>query len=401
MDTVHHLKFTKSIQLGFSIFVAIAGMLYITPKVVTSSDAFDLHIIWVAGKLWASGQNPYGEAFSSEYAASFGPVPEMHQLVYPPYWFPIAVPLSFLSFETACLVWRLINFGLLVWATFLTSRIMAEKNPPRFWTIFLFGLGYVTLMQPTARVFSFGQTTLLLYFALAAIFYGLSKKHQWLLASGLFVVALKPNIGVVAYLVVAMMPEWRRTLAFATFALILAAVPVLLLHAPSDTLSGLLIQLRRYYAIYANRPPNMVGLFHFLDALPSALTANVLIGAATVVSLAAFRLKSPEVLKFARVTMAILLLVPLHSYDMVMLAIPAIFNWSQGTLALRTLLAFAGLLICLRPQDIAHALNIAPGLPFAESGPATLGMLLVALPFFTPAMLAKKTDDFSQSPFMK
>jgi hypothetical protein len=50
--------------------------------------------------------------------------------------------------------------------------------------------------------------------------------------------------------------------------------------------------------------------------------------------------------KFAGTTLAILLLVPLHSYDVVMLVIPAIFIWSRAVPGLRSLLA--GLLIWWR-----------------------------------------------------
>jgi hypothetical protein len=423
---MRHFEIPKSVLLALAVLIAAAGVLHM-PKVAHFTggpwpyDGYDLRVFWIAGKLWASGQNPYGAAFTTEYLAAFGE-PTTQSMVYPPFWFPIAVPFSFLSFPTVCMVWRLLDCVLLVAATGMMAQIFAEKARVSFWTIFLGGLGFVALMQSTSLAFALGQTSIVLYFGLAAVFCGLSRKNPWVLLTGLVAVALKPNIGAIAYVLVAMMPEWRRTLALAVGILILAAVPVVLL-SPSDSFPAWLTNLSEYYGFplaahapdgmtasewlhvrggnwprwasirdgdwiefVANSPMSMTGLVHFTDGLPTGLMANVLVAAAAVAALIVWRLGTDEELTFVRLTLVVLLLAPLHVYDMSMLAIPAMFVWSRGAADPRLLPAVAGLLICWRPGNITEALNITPEVILRSQGPliATVGLLLVAIPFLIP-----------------
>jgi Glycosyltransferase family 87 len=413
MNTVRFFDFPNSIRLAFAVLVAATGTLYLMKAgqfalLPGPWNGYDFRAPWIAGRLWASGQNPYGEAFTSEYLAAFGAIGPADFFNYPSYWFPIAVPLSFLPFRTAYILWQLLNFVLLLAATALTSHILTKKKPIHFWTTFLVGLSFATLMQSTVWAFLAGQTSILLYFGLAAIFYGLYEKNQQVLMSGLIAVALKPNIGAVLYLLIATMPEWRKTLAVAICVLVLAAMPAVI-HDPSGNLFGFLANLDRYYGFQlppdasrdiaasewiriqdgnwvefiANAPTTMIGLFHFTDALPRGLTSKALIAAAAIVSVIVYRRGGPDELRFARITLVILLFVPLHIYDMVMLMIPALFLWSRGITDPRMLPALAGLLICLRPGNIAKVLDIMPGSITQQYGtlPATIGLLLVAIPF--------------------
>ena len=409
--------------------VAAAGLIHF-PKIAHFTpgswpyDGYDLRCLWIGGKLWAAGQNAYGPAFAAEYQMAFGPVPPGQFLNYPPFWFPLAAPLSLLSFQMACIVWRLFSFGMLLTATALTARLFAKKVRAHFWTIFLAGVGFATVMQPASFAFNLCQTSMLIFFGLAAIFYGISRRNQWALLSGLIVVALKPNIGVVVYVLVATMPEWRRTLVSAVAILMLAATPVLLWD-PSDSLSGFFANLGHYYGFrfpadewhgiaasdwlrlqggdwasgwvhirgpdwiefVANSPVSMTGLFHFTDALPRGLASGVLNTAAAIASIVVWRRSGgANEPRFARIALVVLLLVPLHVYDLVMLTIPAIFVLSRGTDP-RMLPAWAGLLMCFRPGNITDLLGITPGFILRSQGPlvATVGLFLVAIAFLIPA----------------
>jgi hypothetical protein len=413
MNIIRHFEFSNSIRLSFAVLVAAAGTLYVAKAgqfalLSGSWNGYDFRALWIAGKLWAAGQNPYGEAFTSEYLTAFGAIGPADFFNYPSYWFPIAAPLSFLPFRTAYILWQLFNFVLLLAAIALTTHIFTKKNPTHFWITFLAGLSFATLMQSTVWAFLAGQTSILLYFGLAAVFYGLSGKNWQVLLLGLIAVALKPNIGAVVYLLIATMPEWRKTLAAAVCILLLAAMPAVI-HDPSGSLVGFLTNLDRYYGVQlpadaahniaasewirihdgnwvefiANAPTAMIGLFHFTDALPRGLTSKALIAAAAIASIIVYRRGGPDELRFARVTLIILLFVPLHIYDMVMLMIPALFVWSRGMTDPRMIPALAGLLICLRPGNIAKALDIMPGSIIQQYGtlPATIGLFLVAIPF--------------------
>src|SRR5689334_18796156 len=83
---------------------ALAGALYFFPKIVGlgGGDGFglDFKVIWLAGKIWASGQNPYGPIFLEQYLTDFGPHWNTYWL-YPPNWFPLAVSFAFLPFAAS------------------------------------------------------------------------------------------------------------------------------------------------------------------------------------------------------------------------------------------------------------------------------------------------------------
>ena len=73
--------------------VAILGVVYATSKGISVSGegGLDFHLIWVAGKTWAAGANPYGPAFLTQYYEYFHVTMPGAYWVYPPYWYPIAV----------------------------------------------------------------------------------------------------------------------------------------------------------------------------------------------------------------------------------------------------------------------------------------------------------------------
>jgi hypothetical protein len=101
VSTANHVQLSKLVPLSVALLIAAAGLFYIGPKLLAHGDYDDFRIMWAAGKLWASGQNPYVEANMREYEAALGGIVEWQMMYYPPYWFPIVVPFSFLSFETA------------------------------------------------------------------------------------------------------------------------------------------------------------------------------------------------------------------------------------------------------------------------------------------------------------
>lgn len=394
----------RYVPSGFLSLFAAAGLVYCVYRILFAPpdaySGFDFHQIWIAGKVWASGQDPYGPAFAAEYGRAFGRVPEIHFLLYPPYWAPIAAPLSLLPFGAALIAWRLVNLALLLLATVLAAKAIAGRDASRFWSVVLAGAGYATLMHATAMTLWIGQTSVLLYAGFAAIMYGAAMQSGWAVAAGLVAVALKPNAGAIVFVAVfAAMPEWRRTVIVAALVLVALAAPAMI-HAPVDTVSEFLGNLGRYYGwpantpyeavatewvrprgdlvqLIANAPENMVGLFHFTEGMPSRLAANVLMAGGVIASLVLFRQKLSADLKFVGLVLIVLLFVPLHGYDIVVVTIPAMFVWSRGLTDPYMLAAWMGLPICMRAKNIGDALHFQNFLP--DSGPATVGLLLIAV----------------------
>ena len=91
--------------------IALFGLAYLAPKGISISGAggMDFRDIWIAGKIWTTGENPYGLSFAAEYLAAFG-YDRGEIWLYPPYWYPIAAPFGLFSFSVANSVWKAINF---------------------------------------------------------------------------------------------------------------------------------------------------------------------------------------------------------------------------------------------------------------------------------------------------
>src|SRR4029078_4810378 len=144
---------------------------YLVPKVLSilnvgSQDYFDFQLIWSAGKIWASGHNPYdGGLFSGGESSSRHAVSTWF---YPPYWYPLIAPFGLLPFQFALTVWKIINFLLLIGSTHLIARALADLTQKKYWQIFLAGIGFVCFMYATAVTTWSGQTSILVYFGLSA-----------------------------------------------------------------------------------------------------------------------------------------------------------------------------------------------------------------------------------------
>ena len=127
-------------QLIILALFACFGVLYLAPKVlsilnVRQQDYFDFELIWRAGTIWASGQNPYDSA----------------TWFYPPYWYPLIVPFGLLPFQSALTIWKLINFSLLIVSTHLIARALADVTHQKYLPVFLAGICFLSFMRFSAQ----------------------------------------------------------------------------------------------------------------------------------------------------------------------------------------------------------------------------------------------------------
>ena len=68
-DTSKNINYKNSILA----VIAILGVVYAASKGISFSGegGLDFHLIWVAGKTWAAGANPYGPTFLAKYYSTF------------------------------------------------------------------------------------------------------------------------------------------------------------------------------------------------------------------------------------------------------------------------------------------------------------------------------------------
>ena len=376
-------------QLVILALFACLGILYLAPKVLSilnvgPHDYFDFQQIWLAGKIWASGQNPYdGALFPNEERLS--------TWFYPPYWYPLIVPFGLLPFQVALSIWKIINFSLLIGATHLIARALADVTRQKYWPIFLSGTGFVCFMYATAVTAWSGQTSILVYFGLSAFIFGLLKARPPILIIGLLFLALKPQIGILAFAAVAALHRYRWTVLPAGAICLLDSTAIAITGDYRASVEGFLVNLTRHSEHAANTPAHLTGLIHILDyVFISNASFNTLIVffAAIICAVVVFYnspLNKTSGIEDTQQTVANLalfiafsfFLIPFHYYDMIAL-VALLMMIIAIPLAGRWLIAL-GLLICFRPDYLLRAFGVATPLEIQLSHLVSAGLFLLVV----------------------
>lgn len=380
-----------------SIFACI-GILYLAAKALpihsaAPAEGLDFRVFWIAGKLWNSGGNPYGPAFIKEYLTTFGMKADALWL-YPPYWYSIVSLFSLLPYQISANVWRISNFALVIAANHLIARALADTTRQKYLPLFLGGLGYACLMEATAMTIFLGQTSILIYFGFAAMIFGLLKGRPSILILGLTFLALKPQIGLLAFVAVATLRRYRWTILPAASICALATVSISITANAYASIIGFFVNLARQSGISANSPPNLVGFSHIAGHLLSYSTSLsgtlVLTSAAVICVVAVFsnlsfrQMSGPtntqhELANLTLFMALIFLLVPLHTYDIVALAaLPGMLLALPRT---GKSLIGLGLLICFRPRNLSEALGITNPMSqgFPEAHLVSLAIVIILI----------------------
>jgi hypothetical protein len=363
--TVSPRSLREQTLLVFLALFAGLGIIYLAPKLLPPTNVleyFDFQIWWIAAKIWASGQNPYDvTSFQQQYYEAFnrpGGPGEVWWL-YPPFWYPLIVPFAFLPLKIAFVIWKIINFSLLIGATHLIARALADVARQKYFLIFFAGVGFVCFMQSTAMTLWGGQTSILVYFGLSAMIFGLLKARPSLLIVGLVFLALKPQIGIMAFAAVFALHRYRWTIVPAAVICLLGSAPALFAGGYRASIEGFLANLALQSKTVSMGADLTTGLIRIFD-YQSYISNTFLLGLA-IISLA--MIFSFIVLYNSRYD-----LVPLAAMSMMILAIP---------LAGRSLIA-VGLLICFRPLNLLGAL-LGSEAERAAGGSAISGKIILPI----------------------
>ena len=365
---------------------ACLGILYLAPKILSilnvgSGDYFDFQLFWQAGKSWATGQNPY-DAGRTAVSTWF----------YPPYWYPLIVPFGVMPFQAALTVWKILNFILLIISTHLLARALADMTGKKYLMLFVGGIAFVSFMYATAVTVWSGQSSILVYFGLAAFTFGLLKERAPMVIVGLIFLALKPQIGLLAFVAMFALRRYRWTVIPAGMICLLSGAAVALTADLRGSIEGFLVNLTRHSEHSANTPPHLTGLIHLLDSvfsLPNAsLVALVIYLGGILVVAALFHyspFNSPNENDKVEQSVATLLLfiafslfiIPFHYYDtlalvavfMMIVAVPLEGRWLMGL----------GLLLCYRPDFIWRVFGVINPQEIILSHLVSPGLLLILM----------------------
>ena len=371
----HDVHKSERIKLAILALVACVGILYLAPKVLSVSifnsgaqDYFDFQEIWVAGKIWASGQNPYAGIKNGASSGS----PGLSTWFYPPYWYPLIVPFGLLPFQSALTIWKVINFSLLIVSTHLIARALADVTHQKYLPVFLAGICFLSFMYATAVTVWSGQTSILVYFGLSALLYGLLKLRWSMVIVGLVFLALKPQFGLLAFVAVAAIPYFRWAVLPAGAICILASFAIAITADYRASIEGFIANLARHSEHAANTPPHLTGAIHILDyvyPISNAPLITLVIFASAVICIAILfhnlmpdKAAEPGATVHMIATLALfvafsLFVIPFHYYDMV--ALTVLFMMIIVTPLAGRWLIGAGLLLAYRPDFFWRGLGVA------------------------------------------
>jgi len=359
--TVRHSWIYNSVL----IFVAVCGVTYLFWKsCIATIDEVDFKFIWLAGVVWAKGGDPYSVTYFNTAQVIFeGLKTNVPQFwYYGPNWWPISRALAAFDLSTATLIWRLSIVALIVLGSLLF-----------YWALPFFGykislielagfVGVVSLMEPTANTITIGQTAAIVYGGLAALALGLAANRWYLIVTGVIVMLLKPQIGLVFLPSLFVFRAYRFAVITALLITCLMALPSLIGHDLMTVFREYVAQAVIHGKQPSNLPPETTGLRHLIYALSgqtiSSLSTTAI--AILVVTAGTLVLRQNEGgmtanainawLFFAISSLACI--VSLHTYDLIFLA--PLLLLSLGFDVTFRILTLLGFVVIVRSGNLAH-----------------------------------------------
>jgi hypothetical protein len=301
--------------------VAVAALFAIRQAIVIPHGT-DLGFLWVAGRMWAEGRDPYSAAYTAESTRWFATAVGW-KFFYPPQWWGILRPLGLLSFEATGSLWRVGSVLCLAATGILMWREAHRWSPPAGLAA---RIGFLIVLLSSENIggtFHLDQTSLLMLLGFALILIGAAPGRIAIGATGFFILMLKPSIGLPMMLAGLATAPTRRALVWAIVATAVACLPQLTdgIGAAFERAGNFLHNTVSYNDPSGwNAPKRMTGLIHLLPAIPSIFT----VGLSGLVALSlAIRLRAldpgasaaPAMLLAA--SAAISAIAPLHTYDLV------------------------------------------------------------------------------------
>ena len=389
------LSNTKWFKL-FGMLLGCLGMAYLGWKFVEhwSSD-IDFKYIWLSGNLWNSGQSPYSGAFMEHGPALFE-VFNNSSFFYPPNWWLFSTFFNLFEYQFAVDLWRCINVALLISSSLLLKASMRQVGVNISWAYLVFYTGMVCFMKATTISMAFGQTGVLMYFAVSLIIYATLCNKQILLVVGFCLILLKPHIGIALLAAYAPFKIYRPLLIYSSALTLIMSLPALIPFGILKTIIAYIDGLSKYATDIVNNPQSSSGLknvFHFLTNIElSGIFITFLAITCVFTFIMFFKYRGLSIINKAGSEKHIIVmmlsvciicvLVPLHTYDIIVIA-PLVMLASKFNAISHWLFSILFLFIC-RAENLATATGFySPGAVYFFGGlivtMAVFGMLILII----------------------
>lgn len=382
---------TYTVLIGLGCFaLGLAYFLFKTYQ-LAGDAGYDYKFIWVAGKIWLSGANPYDAGYldAATGLVTDGNIPDLW--VYPPNWWGLAAGFGLLDLAASAVAWNLSTIVQLMLVSLILTDAHVVRTRAYDMRILLFGVHFLllALLESTAIVLSAGQTSVLITLGIALLLWAQAREMRWPAVLGLALLFLKPQIGgIFAILWLVLGRETRIQLMQAVIVSAILCIPAML-REPFVVLD-FFRNLTAYDGFTAaNDAVSMTGIRIGIYELLGLDIGNIPATALTlVVALALALWMERRGCGLWEITMAavavILALAPLHTYDLV-IAAPLFFVFLQWRGGLVTAVAALGTLILLRSENWAdltgfysEGVDIFPGSRIATIGAVILGVAVIA-----------------------
>lgn len=387
----------------------VVGLFYLLFKTyqVSSVATYDFKYIWLAGKLWLQGVNPYTAEYA-EFARqniNQGHVPSMW--VYPPNFYIPAILSGLTPVNLSSILWNVAGVVMIIASSALLTAAalpisiktlpdtgflrLVRKRLTSPLNLFFIHLGLMATLQATAITLSVGQTSILIYFGVSLLLYGLKKNFKWTSGIGLAITFLKPQIGAIVLIVILL--HKTNWMMFVRAAIVSAAISLPAFIQSPLVIFDWLRNVHRYdgYAV-ANMPQSTTGLRNvFWDLFSSdignmtSMIASLIVIGGLCITLKYLR-RGMEAQSEAQHTakmiiissIAILALAPLHIYDFVLFGIVLLTLMTMSGMNL--IFTGIGAFLLWRADDIAAMTGFyAHGTEhFEGTRLATLGAIIVS-----------------------
>ncbi len=193
--SVNH-KLSVRLILGLVILLLAAYMFSLPLEQVLF--AVDFTEYWSASRLLLKGENPYSIEAMWRIQSALPDWPYDHpvKLYNPPWVLSLILPLGFLPYGAARLVWLIFSTGVILLCLDMCWRLFQGPRKRR-WVGWVMGFSFL----PTLGCLDLGQISFLVLLGITA-FMTLMEKKKWFLAGcAAFLVAVKPQLLVLVWLV--------------------------------------------------------------------------------------------------------------------------------------------------------------------------------------------------------
>lgn len=237
------------------VYCLVAGVLALS---LPSANGVDLSVCYVAGVATRRGSSPYSQTELTNTRSTLNTAlaaKPSYPFAYPPSAIPACVLFSFLRWESAQALWKLLNIAFLIGSVLFTFRLFSHLRFTREDRYLAWSFAFI--FSPTVTVLLVGQASLFVLFTalLTMVLYRL--KNSWPPGLSLALALTKPHLTFPLVLFFLYRRRFNITaIALTTF----ATLGILGLYLSHSNLELFLQGLSRYATLNDPTNPRLIGI---------------------------------------------------------------------------------------------------------------------------------------------